>query len=97
MNKHEDLEETQIFNLPLDQDYFDQEEQDEQETFPSYMREDEGEPTSYIREDEEVSEDVPPSRLQRSTYHVGMNRFLNNGILITGILLLCVLLIAFLL
>ncbi|MGX7092430.1 hypothetical protein [Hutsoniella sourekii] len=47
-----------------------------------------------IQDDQESQYSQPLKR--RSRYHAGMDRFLNNGIIIVGILLLIVLLIAFL-
>lgn len=45
----------------------------------------------YLQDDENIS-----PKEQRAQYHAGMDRFLNNGILICGVLLLAVLLVAFL-
>ncbi|MGX7106722.1 hypothetical protein ACWOBE_02875 [Hutsoniella sourekii] len=52
----------------------------------------------YLREihDDQESQYSQPPLKRRSRYHAGMDRFLNNGIIIVGILLLIVLLIAFL-
>lgn len=61
----------------------------------------EAEPFDYIEEQDQDNQylqdgEYISTKGQRAQYHAGMDRFLNNGILICGVLLLAVLLVAFL-
>ncbi len=95
------LEETQVWRPTEDEEY---EEARSEDPFPTRSQRHQAEHQIDDWDEEVVYEETTDSHedteqtpiQRRAKYHARMDRFLTNGIIIVGVLLICVLLIAFL-